>query len=56
MKKDFLTLSDLRTPIEDDVYGWLDPVSCIKRRNIKGGTGPETVEKALSKAKEELKS
>ncbi len=42
--------------IENDVYGWLDPVSCIKRRNIKGGTGPETVEKALSKAKEELKS
>jgi argininosuccinate lyase len=40
--------------IEDDVYGWLDPVSCIERRNIYGGTGSDTVKKALKKAKEEL--
>ncbi len=54
-----LDLSELRrfsTLIEDDVYGWLDPVSSIKRRNISGGTGPEAVKKALSKAREELKS
>jgi len=44
------------TLIEDDVYGWLDPMSCIERRNIEGGTGPEMVKKALSKAKEELRS
>jgi len=42
--------------IEDDVYGWLDPISCLNRRNINGGTGPETVKKALGKAKEELRS
>jgi len=44
------------TLIEDDVFGWLDPISCIKRRNSFGGTGPEAVKKALSKAREELKS
>ncbi|MGD8985545.1 MAG: argininosuccinate lyase [Desulfobacteraceae bacterium] len=42
--------------IEKDVYGWLDPTSCIKRRNLPGGTGPEAVKKSLQKAKEELKS
>jgi len=42
--------------IEDDVYGWLDPSSCIERRNIHGGTGSETVKNALIKAKEELRS
>jgi argininosuccinate lyase len=42
--------------IEDDVYGWLDPSSCIERRNIHGGTGSESVKKALNNAKQELKS
>jgi len=56
MKKDLLTLSDLSTLIEDDVYGWLDPISCIKRRNCSGGTGPEMVKRALTRAKEELTS
>ncbi len=54
-----LDLSELRrfsTLIEDDVYGWLDPVSSIKRRNISGGTAPEMVKKAIRKAREELKS
>jgi argininosuccinate lyase len=54
-----LELSELRrfsTLIEEDVYEWLDPLSCIKRRNMKGGTGPEVVKKALTKAKEELRS
>jgi argininosuccinate lyase len=56
---DQLELSELRrfsTLIEEDVYEWLDPLSCIKRRNINGGTGPEVVKKALTKAKEELRS
>ncbi len=44
------------TLIKDDVYGWLDPISCINRRNIYGGTGPEMVKKAITKAKEELQS
>lgn len=54
-----LDLSELMrfsTLIEDDVYGWLDPVSSIKRRNISGGTAPEMVKKAIRKAREELKS
>ena len=54
-----LDLSEMRrfsTLIEEDVYEWLDPLSCIKRRDIKGGTGPEAVKKALAKAKEELRS
>ncbi len=42
------------TLIEDDVYEWLDPISCIKRRNSSGGTGPDMVKNALTKAKEEL--
>lgn len=42
--------------IEKDVYGWLDPASCINRRNLPGGTGPEAVKKSLQKAKEELES
>jgi argininosuccinate lyase len=42
--------------IEDDVYRWLDPSSCIERRNIHGGTGSETVKNALINAKQELKS
>jgi argininosuccinate lyase len=54
-----LGLSEMRhfsTLIEEDVYGWLDPTLCIKRRNISGGTGPEAVKTALMKAKEELRS
>ncbi len=42
--------------IEKDVYDWLDPASCIKRRNLPGGTGPEAVKRSLQKAKEELES
>jgi argininosuccinate lyase len=42
--------------IEKDVYDWLDPASCINRRNLPGGTGPEAVKRSLQKAKEELKS
>jgi argininosuccinate lyase len=42
--------------IEKDVYDWLDPASCIRRRDLPGGTGPEAVKRSLQKAKEELKS
>ena len=42
--------------IEQDVYDWLDPTSCVKRRNLPGGTGPNQVKKTLEKAKKELKS
>ena len=39
-----LTLEELKgfsRQINKDVYAWLDPVSCLKRRNIPGGTGPD---------------
>jgi argininosuccinate lyase len=42
--------------IEKDVYDWLEPTSCIKRRNIPGGTGPKAVKRSLQKAKEEIES
>jgi len=41
--------------ISKDVYGWLDPLSSLKRRNIPGGTGPEVVKKSLRQAKQEIK-
>jgi argininosuccinate lyase len=40
--------------IEEDVYEWLDPVSCIDRRNLVGGTGRASVKRALAKAREEM--
>jgi argininosuccinate lyase len=39
--------------IEKDVYGWLDPLSCIDRRNLPGGTGSAVVKRALAKARKE---
>ena len=54
-----LTLKEMRDfsrQIEKEVYDWLDPTSCVKRRNLPGGTGPEQVKKNLEKAKKELKS
>ena len=41
--------------IDKDVYEWLDPASCLNKRNIPGGTGPDVVKKSIYKAKEELK-
>ncbi len=52
---DLHEMKHFSTLIENDVYGWLDPASCIERRNIKGGTGSKEVKKALRKAKKELK-
>ena len=54
-----LTLEEMRDfsrQIENEVYDWLDPTSCVKRRNLPGGTGPEQVKRTLEKAKKELKS
>jgi argininosuccinate lyase len=48
-------MKSLAEQIEKDVYGWLDPAECLKKRNIPGGTGPDMVEKYLNKAKQELK-
>ncbi len=49
-------MNDFSRRIEDDVYDWLDPIACVRRRNLPGGTGPEGVKKSLEKAKKELKS
>jgi argininosuccinate lyase len=40
--------------IEEDVFEWLDPEACVKRRNIPGGTGPAAVKKCIEQAKEVL--
>jgi len=40
--------------IEKDVYEWLDPSFGIKRKEIDGGTGPQTVRRAIERAREEL--
>jgi argininosuccinate lyase len=40
--------------IEEDVYDWLDPASCIDRRKIAGGTGRSAVKRALAKAREAM--
>ena len=53
-----LTLEEMKgftSQIDQDVYGWLDPVSSIKRRNMPGGTGPEMVKESIARAKQELK-
>ncbi|MDY6880540.1 MAG: argininosuccinate lyase [Desulfatiglans sp.] len=52
-----LSLSEMKpfsNEIEEDVYDWLDPIRCLERRNIFGGTGPDMVKKSLEKAKTEL--
>jgi len=52
-----LTLKEMKGfsgRIEKDVYGWLDPLSCIDRRNLPGGTGSASVKRALSKARKEI--
>jgi len=52
-----LTRNEMNTfskKIGNDVYEWLDPAQCIKRRNLPGGTGPEMVRKSIEKAKKEV--
>lgn len=52
-----LTLEEMKAFWEDigkDVYDWLDPVACIDRRNLPGGTGSASVKRALAKARKEI--
>lgn len=56
---DQLTLEEMKSfsgRIDEDVYEWLDPALCIKRRELPGGTGPETVRKHLDEAKREVET
>jgi argininosuccinate lyase len=47
-------LREVAPEIDADAYGWLDPESCVRRRNVKGGTGHDMVKERVAKAKEEL--
>ncbi len=52
-----LTLDEMKRfsdKIDQDVYTWLDPAECVKRRKLPGGTGPQTVRRSLEKAKKEV--
>jgi argininosuccinate lyase len=52
-----LTLEEMKgfcRAIERDVYPWLDPLACINRRNLAGGTGSASVKRAISKARKEI--
>ena len=54
---DQLTLDEMKTfaeQIDKDVFEWLDPALCIKRRELPGGTGPAAVKKRLKEAKREI--
>ena len=47
-------MSRFSKEIDKDVYAWLDPAQCVKRRNLPGGTAPEQVRKSIKKAKREI--
>jgi argininosuccinate lyase len=47
-------MKDFSKHVEQDVYEWLDVDSCVGRRNISGGTGPDVVKDNLVRAKQEL--
>jgi len=52
-----LNLEQMKTfsrQIEQDVYEWVDPTSCVKRRQLPGGTGPEQVKQRIEEARKEL--
>jgi len=40
--------------IEEDVYDWLDPVQCVARRGLVGGTAPAVVKQRLREARKEV--
>jgi argininosuccinate lyase len=40
--------------MKEDVYEWLDPASCVQRREIPGGTGPQRVQERIQEARKEL--
>ncbi len=52
-----LTLEEMQefSPlIDEEVYGWLTPEGCIRRRNIAGGTGYDWVKQSIEQARKEL--
>ncbi|MBN1850422.1 MAG: argininosuccinate lyase [Deltaproteobacteria bacterium] len=54
-----LTLEELHgftRQIKEDVFEWLDPALTVQRRNLPGGTGPETVKIRIQQARAEIPS
>ena len=52
-----LTLEEMKKfseLIENDVYQWLDPLHCVRRRELPGGTGPGAVRRQIELAKREM--
>ncbi len=52
-----LSLEQMKTfcrQIEKDVFEWVDPASCVKRRELPGGTGPGQVQERINEARKEL--
>jgi len=52
-----LSLDEMRNfsgIIGKDVYEWLEPLHCVKRRELPGGTGPGAVRSRLEQAKRDL--
>jgi argininosuccinate lyase len=52
-----LALEEMRTlagDVEEDVFDWLDPNRSVRRRELPGGTGPETVKQRIAQAREDL--
>jgi argininosuccinate lyase len=47
-------MKEFSNHIEKDVYEWLDPLRCIDRRNLPGGTGSASVKRALGRARKEI--
>jgi len=47
-------LKEFSGHIEKDVYEWLDPLCCIDRRNLPGGTGSASVKRALRRVRKEI--
>jgi argininosuccinate lyase len=52
-----LSLEQMKTfsrQIEKDVFEWVDPAFCVKRRELPGGTGPGQVQERIEEARKEL--
>jgi argininosuccinate lyase len=51
---DMEEMREFSRQIGQDVYDWLDPLSCVRRREIPGGTGPRAVKERIQEARREF--
>ena len=49
-------MKEFSRQIGQDVYDWLDPASCVGKREIPGGTGPKAVKERIREALMELET